>query len=206
VSSPYAALRQIAAAEPALHWLQPLLDESERTIHSGRHGDLPAWRAALAALPPVEPGFEDGDAPALGGPAADPEALAGLLMKLHPWRKGPLRLAGVPLDTEWRSDWKWRRIAPHVDLAGHRVLDVGCGNGYYGWRMLGAGADCVVGLDPTLVFVMQWLACRQLSGPLPNFVLPLRLEQLPAGAGGFDSVFSMGVLYHRRDPVRHFRA
>ena len=26
------------------------------------------------------------------------------------------------------------------------VLDVGCGNGYYMWRMLGAGADSVVGM------------------------------------------------------------
>lgn len=204
MNSPYRALRQ-EAATPSLRWLLPLLDEAEHLLDSGPHGDLPAWQSALAQLPDVEPGFHDGDAPVLGAPAPDPEAVTAALMKLQPWRKGPLQLAGVRIDTEWRSDWKWRRIAPHIELDGQRVLDVGCGNGYYGWRMLGAGADLVVGVDPTMVFVMQWLACRQFAGPQANFVLPLRLEQLPADAGGFDSVFSMGVLYHRRDPVRHLR-
>jgi tRNA (mo5U34)-methyltransferase len=38
---------------------------------------------------------------------------------------------------------------------------------------------------------------------LNNFVLPLGIEDLPAGTSCFDSVFSMGVLYHRRNPVEH---
>lgn len=201
----YSGLRQAAAAEPSLDWLIPLLDESSRIIEAGPHGDLATWQQALAALPPPRTRFEDGAAPVLGQPAEDPEAVAAALLKLHPWRKGPLNVAGVYVDTEWRSDWKWRRIAPHLDLEGHRVLDVGCGNGYYGWRMLGAGARCVIGIDPTLVYAMQWLACRHFAGDAPNFVLPLKLEDLPEGAGGFDAVFSMGVLYHRRDPVQHLR-
>jgi len=35
--------------------------------------------------------------------------------------------------------------------------------------------------------------------------LPLGIQDLPDNAGGFDSVFSMGVLYHRRDPVAHLQ-
>ena len=107
----------------------------------------------------------------------------------------------------WRRlcDWKWERVAPHIDLAGHRVLDIGCGNGYFGWRMLAAGARWVIGVDPTMVFVMQWLACRHFAGNLPNFVLPLGVEQLPEGRPGLDTVFSMGVLYHRRDHGEHLR-
>jgi tRNA (mo5U34)-methyltransferase len=130
-------------------------------------------------------------------------------MGLHPWRKGPLRLGGVTIDSEWRSDHKWRRVAPHVDLRGQRILDIGCGNGYFGLRMLGAGARLVVGVDPTLLYVMQWLACRHFGGDLPNYVLPLGAEDLQdgaiAGPGAFDSVFSMGVLYHRRDHLQHLR-
>jgi len=126
-------------------------------------------------------------------------------MALHPWRKGPFELGGVRVDTEWRSDWKWARVAPHVDLAGRRVLDIGCGNGYFGLRMLGAGARLVVGVDPTLLFVMQHLACRHFSGDLPTCVLPLGVEDLPDGPAGFNCVFSMGVLYHRRDPLQHLR-
>lgn len=124
-------------------------------------------------------------------------------MEFHPWRKGPLELAGVMIDTEWRSDWKWERVRRHVDLHNQRVLDIGCGNGYFGWRMLAEGARLVVGIDPTLVFVMQWLACRHFAGDVPNYVLPLGIEDLPPGPAGFDTVFSMGVLYHRRDPVEH---
>ena len=45
--------------------------------------------------------------------------------------------------------------SPHVDIAGKRVLDVGCGNGYYARRLLGAGAAAVVGVDPTLLFSRQ---------------------------------------------------
>ena len=170
------------------------------------HGDLPRWHDALAALPAVATGARlDRDRPELGAAASDPAGLRDVLMRLRPWRKGPLRLGGVDIDSEWRSDWKWRRVAPHIELEGQRVLDIGCGNGYFGWRMLGAGARLVVGIDPTLLFVMQWLACRHFSGDLPNFVLPLSAEDLPPGQPGFDSVFSMGVLYHRRDPGAHLQ-
>ncbi len=194
------------------------------------HGDLPQWLAAIEDFPAIEAAQAlDVPAPRLGLPVEgapedqgqEPPAeanghsresteaagafdrLRNALMALHPWRKGPLCLGGVPIDTEWRSDFKWARIAPHIDLAGATVLDVGCGNGYFGWRMLGAGARCVVGIDPTVLFVAQWLAQVRCAGPSPNFVLPLRDTDLPLDIGGFDAVFSLGVLYHRRDPMDH---
>ena len=177
---------------------------AEAVLHQSTHGDLPRWRKALAALPETPPrAVLHGAAPELGWPVADPAGLRDTLMALHPWRKGPLTLGGTTLDTEWRSDWKWDRVAPHLQLAGQRVLDIGCGNGYFGWRMLGGGAELVMGIDPTLVFVMQWLACRHFAGDLPNYVLPLGIEDLPPGPAAFDYVFSMGVLYHRRDPLEH---
>lgn len=180
-------------------------------MNQNAHGDLPRWNAALQRLPAVQCSFEpDRDALRLGQDVDDQESLRDTLMSFHPWRKGPLELGGVAIDTEWRSDWKWERVRPHVDLRDHVVLDIGCGNGYFGWRMLAAGAKRVVGIDPTLVFVMQWLACRHFAGDVPNFVLPLAVEDLPplhlpVEPAGFDTVFSMGVLYHRRDPVEHLR-
>jgi tRNA (mo5U34)-methyltransferase len=127
---------------------------------------------------------------------------------LHPWRKGPFCLHGVRIDAEWRSDWKWARVADAVTpLAGRTVLDVGSGNGYYGFRALGAGADLVLGIDPTLRFVLQFLAVNQLIAADRCAVLPLSDDDLPALAATaehcFDTLFSMGVLYHRRDPVAH---
>jgi tRNA (mo5U34)-methyltransferase len=199
-----AVYQALADRWPNSAWIKQVSEQAERCLRHHPHGDLPRWRAALAGLPPVScGGVLDLPAPVLGSQVADPKALRENLMVLHPWRKGPLCLGGVTVDSEWRSDWKWARIAPHVDLRGRRVLDIGCGNGYFGLRMLGAGARLVVGVDPTILYVMQWLACRHFTGDLQNFVLPLGIEELPEGAAGFDAVFSMGVLYHRRDPSNH---
>jgi len=173
-------------------------------LKNNTHGDLPHWLEAIESLLGCETGIElDRDAPRLGQPVENPALLREQLIKLHPWRKGPLELGGVIIDTEWRSDWKWNRLKPHLDLKGHQVLDIGCGNGYFGLRMLAAGAQLVVGIDPTVVFVMQWLAMQKINPGLSNFVLPLGIEDLPEDTGRFDSVFSMGVLYHRRKPVEH---
>lgn len=202
----YGDLRAWASLVPGFDWLGAAIDRGERLLSDCRHGDLPVWRRALVALPSARFAFDgSGAAPVLGETATDRDELTLLLMLLHPWRKGPFRIGGVDIDAEWRSDLKWQRIAPHIDLSGHRVLDVGSGNGYYGWRMLAAGAERVVGVDPTLVHVMQWLAAKHFSGPAPHHVLPLGIEALPSQPACFDTVFSMGVLYHRKHPVDHLR-
>jgi tRNA (mo5U34)-methyltransferase len=132
------------------------------------------------------------------------EALRSALMGLHPWRKGPFELCGLHIDTEWRSDWKWDRLADAVaPLEGRRVLDVGCGNGYHCWRMLGSGAAEVVGIDPTPLFILQFKAVQHYLQQPNIHVLPMTLEAMPEHLPVFDTVFSMGVLYHRRDPMEH---
>ena len=140
-------------------------------------------------------------------PEAERRQLESALHGLEPWRKGPFNLFGVAIDAEWRSDMKWARIAPHIDLSGCRVLDAGCGNGYYGWRMLAAGAKSVTGVDPSPLFALQHAAVAYYldhCGHARNLVLPLRLEDLEV-ARPFDAIFSMGVIYHRRDPEAHLR-
>ena len=174
------------------------------------HGDFPEWRRALQALPAATVTSVAFDyRVAVAGPMkeTDRNVLHDALKALHPWRKGPFSLYGIHIDSEWRCDFKWRRVAPHIDLEGKRVLDVGCGNGYYGWRMLGAGARYVVGIDPTVLYGMQHRAINHFIGDHRNQVLPLTLEALPAthSAQRFDAVFSMGVIYHRRDPQDHLR-
>jgi tRNA (mo5U34)-methyltransferase len=198
VKNPYLQLQTTAWPELAeLGW---------QRLKNSSHGDLPQWLEIIDALDQGD-GYSqlDRDAPVLGRPSGNPERLREHLFGLHPWRKGPLELGGVRIDTEWRSDWKWERLRPHLDLEGQRILDIGCGNGYFGLRMLAAGAQLVVGIDPTLVFVMQWLAMQKLAPGLNNFVLPLGIEDLPDDTAGFDRVFSMGVLYHRRKPVEHLQ-
>ena len=204
----YAAL----ADGPLAPWLELLPGQVEAALDPARHGDLVAWRAALESLPPLTPGSCDFTASAVRiGAAADAgaearETLEAGLRALHPWRKGPFTLFGIEIDTEWRSDWKWDRLAAQIaPLSGRRVLDVGCGNGYHCWRMYGAGAAQVIGVDPTLRFVMQYWALRRYTGQVPVHVLPLTGEAMPENLAGFDTVFSMGVLYHRRDPQEHLQ-
>lgn len=200
------------AFESLPQWRQviPLL---ERNIAD--HGDSRSRLDTIAALPRISTDdVEIGSTIRIGSAAdcgMDAQALLRSgLMTLQPWRKGPFSLFGVDIDSEWHSDWKWNRVAPHLSsLVGRTVLDVGCGNGYYGWRMCAAGARCVIGVDPTLVYLMQYQAVQNYLAParpqLINALLPARLEDLPAATAAFDTVFSMGVLYHRRDPRAHLR-
>lgn len=174
------------------------------------HGDRRRWLDAVAALPPARVGRIELDTDAVTAVAEPPmspehrEMLRQCLMALHPWRKGPFDLFGLTVDAEWRSDRKWRRVAPHLaSLADRVVLDVGCGNGYYLYRMLGAGARAAIGVDPTQLFVAQFRAVNHYIGSRSAIVLPLRGEDLDQVVSGFDTVFSMGIYYHRRDPVAH---
>ena len=199
------ALQQQLAGTPLQDWAAGLPGQLDAKLAVG-HGDLERWHAAVEALPtlPVEHA-ELREALRLEGACdeATGAALKTALQGLIPWRKGPFELFGVHIDTEWRSDWKWSRVAPHLDLAGKRILDVGCGNGYYMWRMLGAGAEAVVGVDPNWLFLNQFLAVKNYLPDAAAWHLPLALEELPAKLEGFDTVFSMGVLYHRRSPIDH---
>lgn len=193
---------------PLASWAATLPDLLADKLARG-HGDLTRWQAAVDALPTLDARQRElAETFHLAGPCSDAQraALEQALKGLIPWRKGPFELFGMHIDTEWRSDWKWARIAPHLDLRGKRVLDVGCGNGYYQWRMLGAGADCVIGVDPNWLFFCQFLAMKHYLPELPAWHLPLALEELPASLEGFDTVFSMGVLYHRRSPIDHLLA
>lgn len=192
------------------HWNPTVPERVAAAIAPGRHGDLPAWAASLArlaelpraTLKPHSAAVCAGDGQTL--PASERAALEQVLLGLAPWRKGPFSIHGIEIDAEWRSDLKWQRVqAAAIDLRDARILDVGCGNGWYAWRMQAAGARLVIGVDPTLKHVMQaWAVERCLQPPAP-LVLPLTLETLPAGSGDFDVVFSMGVLYHRRSPIDH---
>lgn len=206
-----------AAMEAAgMEWLvAPLL---QRVTESARppHGDREQWRDIIAQLPAVAASSYDFSSPVVRIGArgdcddATRELIKSLLLRLKPWRKGPFELFGLLIDSEWRANLKWGRLAAAIKpLRDRRVLDVGCGNGYYLLRMLGAGARFALGLEPAELFVAQFDALRRYRSPDAAFILPLRCEQFPAernfAARGFDSVFSMGVLYHRRDPHAHLR-
>ncbi|WP_422732672.1 tRNA 5-methoxyuridine(34)/uridine 5-oxyacetic acid(34) synthase CmoB [Methylomarinovum tepidoasis] len=194
-------------------WGRTLSRQLADALAPQRHGDLRQWQRLLAELPRPAPSSLALAAPtvSIGAPTdCDAEtrtALEAALRRLHPWRKGPFEVFGIHIDAEWRSDFKWARLEHAISpLAGRLVLDVGAGNGYYALRMLGAGAARVIGIDPTLRYVFQFLALKHLAGDLAADILPLALEGLPPKLQAFDTVFSMGVLYHRRSPFDHLFA
>jgi len=192
-------------------WLDILPSQLDEFLYKSNNGNLPKWKDALENLPHIESNnakLNQGTVSVNSLSAIDnrtQEQLKNNLKSLMPWRKGPFQLFDISIDTEWRSDWKWDRLIPHIDsLENKTVLDVGCGSGYHMWRMLGEGAKLTIGVDPSLLFVAQFQAIKKYVGEdQPAYVLPLKLEDIPKNLQSFDTVFSMGVLYHRKSPFDH---
>lgn len=200
---------QQIAIGPLSHWLNTLPAQITQWQQESLHGRFKQWFNTLEHLPELTPtslDLQNGVSATMMPDITDGQraGIEQLLRNLMPWRKGPFSLYDVSIDTEWRSDWKWDRVLPHISpLQDRHILDVGCGSGYHLWRMVGAGARLAVGIDPMQLFLCQFEAVRRLLGDDRRaHVLPLGIEQLPALAA-FDTVFSMGVLYHRRSPLDH---
>lgn len=146
----------------------------------------------------------------IGNPAdLSPEASKALyhhLDQLSPWRKGPFNLFGIHIDSEWQSWMKWERLSPHIkSLKGRRILDIGSSNGYYMFRAAAEGPFMVLGLEPQSYFYFQYLTIQKFLKQDNVFCLPIPHDELPKTDRYFDTVFCMGVLYHRPSPVEMLR-
>ncbi|MEM7565030.1 MAG: tRNA 5-methoxyuridine(34)/uridine 5-oxyacetic acid(34) synthase CmoB [Pseudomonadota bacterium] len=183
---------------------------SQQKLDQSPHGDTSKWQTAIDSLgfPSVTAVNLDRPAPAVEITSQDVTSTTEALKQLSPWRKGPFQLGQVFLDAEWRSDRKWDRLVKHIHpLKGRRILDIGSGNGYYLYRMIGQGAKLAVGIDPTRLFLFQFRALQTFFGQENAFLLPLKDSELTdtvcSWSPLFDTVFSMGVLYHRRESHTH---
>ena len=108
------------------------------------------------------------------------------------------RLRGY-LTVRMRKDWHFRRVMETVSAmqwlkprAGERILDIGCGDGTYDYRIAGRGAR-VVGLD---------IDRRKLSRAARHHIrrgvvfLDAHAEAIPVKSGSFDAVVSLCVFEH----------
>lgn len=173
------------------------------------HGKLKDWLSTLERLPQIQPThvqFADTIEVGISNELSkvEGEILDRVIVDLMPWRKGPLNLFGREIDAEWRSDFKWNRLGSHVNWQSKKVLDVGCGNGYFGFRALDDGAKSVLGLDGYVLYVLQ-AALVNWFVRSTNVVVPVRFDR-DTLSDEFDIVLSMGVIYHQRDADSHVEA
>ena len=173
-------------------------------IQALRHGKRHDWLRGLDALERVSPSvleFSDWITVGHESDLRNQTELQAAIELLIPWRKGPFNLFGCEIDSEWQSQLKWNRVKSHLNLEGKRVLDIGCSNGYFGYRMLQAGATSVLGLEAFEPFVLQ-AGMVNFFAQTKNVVIPHRFGSNPL-PHRFDTVFSMGVSYHQRDLQTH---
>ena len=200
--------------QPFNKWGEVLEQQLHDFYVATPHGDMQRWLDSFLQLPELKQVTCELNQSAVEFQSDEitqeqNQQVLAALQGLMPWRKGPFQFFDTHVDTEWRSDWKWDRIEPHLaPLHGRTILDVGCGSGYHMWRMLGAGAKRVVGVDPSKLFFWQFEAAKKYvqaakNENIPVHLLPFKMEDVPANLRAFDTVFSMGVLYHRRSPLDH---
>ena len=135
-------------------------------------------------------------------PADLHESLREAIAMLVPWRKGPFSLFGIPIDAEWRSDFKWDRIADSPDsLKGKRVADIAASNGYYMFRMSALEPQALIGFDPCQRSYHSFRLFQHFAREDNLLYCPFGVEYLDLFQDFFDVVFCMGLLYHRRSPI-----
>ncbi len=158
-------------------------------------------REALEALPVITTKTRLEDVVALETKdllnATQIKTTAKLMM---PWRKGPFNMFGLFIDTEWQSQMKYNLLRPHFNLKGKRVADIGCNNGYYLFRMQEDNPAALVGFDPSALYKTQFDFINHFVKSDIKYEL-LGVEHLPFYEEKFDTIFCLGVLYHRSDPV-----
>lgn len=155
-------------------------------------------REALESLEEGSWNVELGDAVTVSGSAPkNVEEVARLMM---PWRKGPFKLFDTYIDSEWRSNVKYNLLRKHFNLKDKRVADIGCNNGYYLFRMQEDSPKSLVGFDPSPLYKTQFDFINHFVKSSIVYEL-LGVEHLEFYEEKFDTIFCLGVLYHRSDPV-----
>ncbi|PSM52578.1 tRNA (cmo5U34)-carboxymethyltransferase [Campylobacter blaseri] len=124
-----------------------------------------------------------------------------IALMLKPWRKGPFNIFDIFIDSEWQSNIKFNILKPHLNLKDKIVGDIGCNNGYYLFRMLEFLPKKLVGFDPSIRTYLQFLFLNKYIKSDIVYEL-LGVEHLPFYEHKFDTLFCLGVIYHRSDPIK----
>jgi len=199
-------LKNININKPDLEYL---IKSTKEKLQSPIQGDYPRWFKAYENLPDITSVHKVANENAINCHAYITDSIEDRVkqcyQQLMPWRKGPFKMFSSHIDAEWQSYMKWNRIEKSLpEIRNKTILDVGCGNGYYLFRMVDKHPHLLMGIDPGLLQIMQFWSIEKYlqSGAC---VLPLSIQQMPKSLNCFDVVFSMGVLYHRKSPIHHIK-
>lgn len=136
---------------------------------------------------------------------SEQEEIKNCAQALKPWRKGPFEVCGTFIDTEWQSFIKYNLLEPHFNLENKVVGDIGCNNGYYLFRMLSQHPKKLVGFDPSALYKTQFDFINHFIKSDIVYEM-LGVEHLPFYEHKFDTLFCLGVLYHRSDPIQTLKS
>jgi len=131
---------------------------------------------------------------------ADIEQIEETALLMKPWRKGPFQINDLFIDSEWQSQIKYNLLEPYFDLKDKVVGDIGCNNGYYLFRMLTHEPKKLIGFDPSAIYYSQFQFMNHFVKSDIVYEL-LGVEHVEFYEHKFDTLFCLGVLYHRSDPV-----
>ena len=191
---------------PLSEWRALLPEQFNTGLSPARYGDLPRWREAIAKLPPLPTTRIQLNTARVGisgtAPTETLNTLHSALMELHPWRKGPFELCGLHVDTEWRSDWKWERLAGAISPLEHWLAS-GLAT-FGGFSVISSHEQFdfeffMIFLLPPIIFEAGFSMSKR--GFFDNLV-PILLY---AVAGTLISTFSAGFLFYGHDRLLSHR-
>ena len=163
----------------------------------------PSWDAILALPTPQKIEIKLGDTIEIltqGLTQEDEEHIYSSAKIMHPWRKGPFQVSETFIDSEWKSNLKYDLLRPYFNLKDKVVGDIGCNNGYYLFKMNEDNPKRVIGFDPSAITYCQFKFLDHFiqSGIIYEL---LGAEHVEFYEHKFDTLFCLGVLYHRADPI-----
>ena len=166
--------------------------------------NIKPYQEAIAALPEyTDVQVTLGDSVEVhveGLPAQEATQIKETALLMKPWRKGPFLFNDLFIDSEWQSQIKYNLLEPHFDLRDKIVGDIGCNNGYYLFRMLSQKPKKLIGFDPSAIYYSQFQFIDHFIKSDIVYEL-LGVEHVEFYEHKFDTLFCLGVLYHRSDPV-----
>jgi tRNA (mo5U34)-methyltransferase len=163
----------------------------------------PYWEAILALPTPKNRQIKLGDTVEMfsdGLSQEDEDNIHATAKLMHPWRKGPFQISQTFIDSEWKSNLKYNLLRPHFNLKDKIVGDIGCNNGYYLFKMMEDNPKRLIGFDPSAVTFCQFKFLDHFLQSGITYEL-LGIEHVEFYEHKFDTLFCLGVLYHRADPI-----